>query len=60
MIRLLLSFIFFGLLFYAIFLYAPDTFAVLVSWAAKGFEWLHSLIEQISGRIEHPAHPATK
>lgn len=55
MLRLLLSFIFFGLLFYAIWLYAPEQFAVMVSWAAKGFDWLHGVIEQLSGRLDHPA-----
>jgi len=43
MIRSLFSFIFFGLVFYGIWLYFPDTFAVLVTWVAKLFAMLLEL-----------------
>ena len=51
LLRLIFGFIFFGLLFYAIYTYAPDTFAVLVSWAAKIFDWIDGLIGRVSS---HP------
>ncbi len=57
LLRLLLSFIFFGLLFYAIWLYAPDTFQLLTSWAAKALDWLNGLVEQLTGLVKHKTPP---
>lgn len=54
MIRFIFNFIFFGVLFYAIWIFFPDAFTTLVSWAqsiysflvdigAKIFEWISDL-----------------
>lgn len=56
--RLILGFIFFGLLFYAIWLFFPDTFAVLVSWAAKVFNFFEELWNSLFGTsLSPPSHP---
>lgn len=47
--RFILGFIFFGLLFYGIHLYFPEFFATLVSWAAKVFEIIRGVTDQIFG-----------
>lgn len=47
--RFILGFIFFGLLFYGIFLYFPDFFATLVSWAAKVFDFVRGITDQLFG-----------
>lgn len=47
--RLILGFIFFGLLFYAIWLYSPETFQILVSWAAKIFDFFSDLYHRTFG-----------
>lgn len=45
--RLILEFIFFGLLFYGLYLFAPDFFATLVSWAAALFEFIQDMVDKI-------------
>lgn len=68
--RFILSFIFFGLLFYVISIYFPETFQTLVSWAAKVYNFLFNLISGIIDKInsmsstpvhapEHPVKPET-
>lgn len=46
--RLILSFIFFGLLFYGLHLYAPSVFDTLVSWAAAFFDFVQGLFSKVS------------
>lgn len=50
--RLILEFIFFGLLFYGLYLFAPDLFATLVSWAAAVFEFIQSIVDRIQSGIQ--------
>lgn len=62
--RLIFGFIFFGLLFYAIYLYFPETFQTLVGWAAKIFDFIKEGIDKISGKFsnsppaDQPEHAA--
>ncbi len=49
--RFIFYFIFFGLLFYVIFLYFPEAFQTLVSWAAKVYTFLHDLVVGIVDKI---------
>ncbi len=42
--RLILGFIFFGLFYYGLYLYAPSTFETLVSWAAAIFDHAKSFL----------------
>lgn len=46
--RLILSFIFFGLLFYGLHLYAPSVFDTLVSWAAATFNFAQEIFSKVS------------
>lgn len=55
--RFIFSFIFFGLLFYLIWLYFPDTFQTLVSWAGKVYTFLHNLIAGIIDKINSMTSP---
>jgi hypothetical protein len=57
--RFILSFIFFGLLFYAIWLYFPEAFQTLVSWVAKLFDLIKSFIETIIEKFSHSNTPQT-
>lgn len=52
--RFVIGFIFFALLFYAIYIYFPDTFQTMVSWDAKIFDFLRDLVNRVTG---HPATP---
>lgn len=45
--RFLLNFIFFGLLFYAIYLFFPDAFRWLTSWAESFFGLFQTAYHQI-------------
>jgi hypothetical protein len=57
--RFILNFFFFGLLFYLIYLFFPDAFSTLVSWANSAYQYLRDLFVQVTGRervIENP-HP---
>lgn len=49
MIRFLVHFVVFGLLFYAIWFFFPETFKMFVSWAASLFDFIEHLFK--------PAHP---
>lgn len=46
--RFIMSFIVFGLIFYALYLYAPNLFATLVSWAAAIFDFVHGIFNKLS------------
>ena len=50
--RFILNFIFFGVLFYAIYLAFPDVFYTLVGWANKIYEFIRDLYYQLSDRIQ--------
>lgn len=45
--RLILEFIFFGLLFYGLYVFAPDFFATLASWAAAVFDFIQDLVDKL-------------
>lgn len=49
------GFIFFGLLYYAIWMYAPEVFHALTAWAAKFFEFIKGLIPPSTGSATEPA-----
>lgn len=54
--RFLIEFIVFGILFYAIYLYMPEVFQVMVSAAAKLFDMVRDALNTVMGRLqEHPA-----
>lgn len=42
--RFVFNFIFFGILFYLIWLYFPDAFKTLVEWASTIFEFVRHLV----------------
>ncbi len=42
--RFIFNFVFFGLLFFLIYRFLPDTFETLVSWADKIFDILRDLV----------------
>jgi hypothetical protein len=51
--RFILNFIFFGVLFYAIYLAFPDAFFTMVGWANKVYEFLRDVFVQLSDKVEH-------
>ena len=55
--KLIIGFVFFGLLFYSIWFYYPETFQVMVSWAAKVFDFIRGAIEQLTGKSTTPTTP---
>lgn len=59
MIRFIINFILFGLLFYALWLFFPDGFAKLTSWAGAIFSYLQDLFNQFSGRLRTEPAPTT-
>lgn len=61
MIRFIINFILFGLLFYALWLFAPDFFAKLTEWAGALFHYIQELVNNFSGRLrtDHPAPTTT-
>lgn len=52
--RFLLNFFFFGLLFFLIYLFFPEAFQTLVSWANDVYIFFRDLILSISEKIGHP------
>lgn len=52
MLRFIFNFFLFGLLFYLIYLFFPEAFQTLVSWANHTYEFFKDLFMQISARIQ--------
>lgn len=48
--RFILNFIFFGVLFYVIYLFFPDAFHTLVGWANGIYEFLRDIFMQLTGK----------
>lgn len=49
--RFILNFFLFGLLFYLIYLFFPEAFATLLSWANSVYEYLRDLFLNLSGKM---------
>ncbi len=59
--RFILNFFFFGILFYLIWMFFPDSFKTLVSWADQVVAFFKSLISTAAEKVNHtpaetPAH----
>jgi len=54
--RFILNFFFFGILFYLIYLFFPDAFHTLVSWADRVYEFLKDLFMTLSERFHAWRH----
>jgi hypothetical protein len=54
--RFIIGFFFFGFLFYLIYIFFPDAFQTLVSWAAHVYEFFRSLAITLHERIS-PTKP---
>lgn len=55
--RFIIGFIFFGLLFYCIWLYFPEAFATLTSWAAQIVAYIQALFTNVAEKA-HGIKPA--
>ncbi|HEV8052594.1 MAG TPA: hypothetical protein VGP47_08865 [Parachlamydiaceae bacterium] len=55
--RFLLNFFFFGLLFYLIWMFFPDAFLTLVSWADHVVAFFKELIMGMSNKMHHQTPP---
>lgn len=53
MIKFLLNFIGYGILFYVIYLFFPEAFKTLVSWADKIYEFFNGVLLETSEKIRH-------
>lgn len=56
--RFILNFIFFGILFYVIYLYFPEAFHTLVSWAGAVVNFLKDIALLIWSKIGTATPPA--
>lgn len=52
MLRFILNFFLFGILFYLIYLFFPDAFTTLVSWVTQVYEFLRDLVMQLVGEFQ--------
>ena len=59
--RFILNFILFGILFYLIYLFFPEAFNTLVSWANKTYAFLQESFNQISHKVQsQPDRPPNR
>ncbi len=60
--RFILNFIFFGILFYLLWVYFPDQFEILKSWAASAVDLIkqlyHTLMDKLHVSGTTPMPPA--
>lgn len=59
MLRFILNFFLFGILFYLLYLFLPDAFMTLVSWADQVYEFFRDLVLQFSGKIQEWRRPSS-
>lgn len=52
--RFILNFFFYGLLFYLIYLFFPDAFHTLVSWANNVYDFLREAVLSLTGKLSSP------
>ena len=57
--RFILNFIIFGIIYYIIYLFFPDAFHTLVSWADKTYEFFRDLVLQVAGKVRSEGTPST-
>ncbi len=50
--RFIIGFIFFGLLFYAIWYFFPETFQTLATWAGNVFDFFKTLFNDLSAKFK--------
>lgn len=55
--RFLINFIFFGILFYLIYLFFPEAFATLVSWANHVYVFFRDLILMLVDKFQSSETP---
>jgi hypothetical protein len=62
--RFILNFFFFGFIFYLIYLYFPEAFHTLTSWAQSVLDFLKEIFTGVVDKISHSASntapPVTK
>jgi hypothetical protein len=49
--RFILNFIFFGLIFFLIYLYFPEAFATLVSWASQVWDFIVKIFKIVIDKL---------
>ncbi len=57
MVRFILNFVLFGILFYAIYAAFPDIFFKMVSWANKFYDVLKDFFFMVSDKINEMIRP---
>jgi hypothetical protein len=61
--RFIIGFFFFGFLFYLIYIFFPEAFQILVSWAAAVYDFFrdlfHSIVEKTQGSNNKSVKPET-
>lgn len=55
--RFIFNFIFFGILFYIIWLYFPDAFKTLVDWASNTVAFLKNLVQTAMEKVHETQIP---
>lgn len=58
--RFILNFFFFGFLFYLIYLYFPEAFHTLASWAQSFFDWAKEALTSLGHQITHSTNTPPK
>lgn len=59
--RFIFNFILFGIIFYLLYVFFPDAFSTLVSWANKAFDFVKDLVMHTGSKInEWRGEPAGK
>ncbi|MCB1113067.1 MAG: hypothetical protein H7A37_10805 [Chlamydiales bacterium] len=60
MVKFIVNFVFFGLLFYAIYIFFPDAFEKLVSWVSALYNFLVDLVQSIVEKVSEMTKPAAQ
>jgi hypothetical protein len=55
--RFIFNFIFFGILFYLIYLFFPDAFHKLVTWAGELVEMIRAAWANLMDKMGYNSHP---
>lgn len=55
--RFIFNFFFFGLLFFLIYIFLPDTFHTLVSWATSAYEFIRGFVQELTQKYHTSITP---
>ncbi len=56
--RLIIGFFVYGFIFYLLWMFYPEVFQTLVSWAAHVYDFFHQIVQSVMEKLSSTPKPA--